>query len=237
MQMAQKFIQTNKVLNKLLSSAGSSQSNILSNSSQLNSTHSASVSSLGAAISNIDEFEKLERKHFDKVYKLAEKSLKYCQSERMNLTNSPPYIIDILPDICKILSQIYISYENKLHILNNIEYFMVYVFNLISKFEKLIHLFKYAGKRMYEDTSDERKQLIKYSLIFSHILTELKSLFPNNIYDGQNFRIAKADAAEFWKANFGTRCVAFSDTIFCFVLAIISLIIKTGSSYRGTNSI
>jgi E3 ubiquitin-protein ligase CBL len=206
--MAQKFIQTNKVLNKLLSGNSSTSQNSqqagASQQVQVNS-NSTSALSLASMLNSPNDFEKLERKHFDKVYKLADKSLKYCQSEKMNLTNSPPYIIDILPDICQILNGIYNSYDNKLHILNDIEYFMVYIFNLISKFEKLIHLFKQAGKRMYEDTSDERKQLIKYSLIFSHILTEIKSLFPNNIYDGQNFRIAKSDAAEFWKNNFNNR--------------------------------
>lgn len=148
---------------------------------------------------------KIEKKHFDKVKKLADKLLKHCQSERMNLINSPPYIIDILPDICHVFDTIYVVYENKLHLLNDLDYFCVLIKNCIEKFQELIDLFKLAGKKMYEENSVERQKLVKYTLTYSHMLAEMKSIFPKDVYEGQSFRIAKKDAADFWKTNFGDR--------------------------------
>jgi E3 ubiquitin-protein ligase CBL len=79
--------------------------------------------------------------------------------------------------------------------------------NCLDKLQQLADLFKIAGKRMYEETSLERQQLVKYTLTFSHILAEIKSLFPKDVYEGQNFRIAKKDAADFWRFNFGDRII------------------------------
>lgn len=150
---------------------------------------------------------KLEKKMFDKLNKLADKLLKYCQSEHMRLINSPPYIIDILPDICQIFNTVYFVYENKLAQLNEIDYFCVLIQNCTSKFQELIELFKMAGKRMYEETSVERQKFVKYTLTYSHILAEMKSMFPKDTYEGESFRIAKRDAADFWKMNFGDRVI------------------------------
>lgn len=144
---------------------------------------------------------------FDKVNKLADKLLKYCQSEQMHLINSPPYIIDILPDMCQIFNTIYFMYENKLGQLNEIDYFCVLMSNCLEKFQELVDLFKTVGKRMYEETSAERQKLVKYTLTYSHILAEMKCMFPKDVYKGESFRIAKKDAAEFWKTNFGDRVI------------------------------
>jgi E3 ubiquitin-protein ligase CBL len=150
---------------------------------------------------------KVDKKHFDKVNKLSEKLLKLCQAERMNLINSPPYIIDILPDLCQAFNTIYFVYETKLNVLNEIDYFCLLIKNCLEKFQIVLDLFKVAGKRMYEETSAERQQLTKHTLTFSHILAEIKSLFPRDLYEGQNFRIAKRDAADFWKTCFGDRII------------------------------
>ena len=150
---------------------------------------------------------KIEKKHFDKINKLAEKLLKYCQSDRMNLINSPPYIIDILPDICQVFNTIYFVYEHKLHLLNDLEYFCIVIKNCLDKFQELVDLFKQAGKRMYEESSAERQKLVKHTLTYSHILAEIKSIFPKDVYEGRNFRIAKKDAEEFWKSNFNDRII------------------------------
>lgn len=150
---------------------------------------------------------KLDKKMFDKVNKLADKLLKYCQSEHMHLINSPPYIIDILPDICQIVNTVAFVYENKMTQLNEIDYFCVLMRNTLEKFQELVDLFKSAGKRMYEETSVERQKLVKYTLTYSHMLAEMKCMFPKDIYEGETFRIAKKDAADFWKANFGERVI------------------------------
>lgn len=50
-----------------------------------------------------------------------------------------------------------------------------------------------------------RRNLTKLSLIFSHMLAELKAIFPSGLFQGDNFRITKADAAEFWRRAFGDK--------------------------------
>lgn len=205
------------------SSSSSSQNNMpLTHSEEANFNTRSSLNSLashatGAFDSNSSDFArnathitnliKVEKKQFDKVNKLAEKILKYCRSDKMNLINSPPYIIDILPDVCHVFNTIYFVYEDKLHILNNIEYFCIILKNTLEKFQETIDLFKEAGKKMYEENGKERQKLVKQTLTFSHMLAEIKSIFPKDLYEGQNFRIAKKDAEEFWKNNFDDRIV------------------------------
>ena len=172
-----------------------------------NNNSTTSVPSSNNLIMASSEFEKVDKKLFDKMNKSIDKVVRLCQQERLNLINSPPYIIDILPDIYSHLSHIAGSYENKMHILNEIDYFVIFMSNLYNKCDKVNKLFREAGKRMFEETSNDRKELIKYSLTFSHLLAELRSLFPSFVYEGLNFRIAKADAAEFWKNNFNEKLV------------------------------
>lgn len=50
-----------------------------------------------------------------------------------------------------------------------------------------------------------RRNLTKLSLIFSHMLAELKGIFPSGLFQGDAFRITKADAAEFWRRAFGEK--------------------------------
>ena len=45
------------------------------------------------------------------------------------------------------------------------------------------------------------------ALVFSHMLAELKALFPNHRFIGDKFRITKRDAEAFWKEAFGQRQV------------------------------
>ena len=55
-----------------------------------------------------------------------DKVVKLCQSPKLNLKNSPPFILDILPDTYQHLRLIYSKYEqDKLDVLNNNEYFKV----------------------------------------------------------------------------------------------------------------
>ena len=41
------------------------------------------------------------------------------------------------------------------------------------------------------------------------MLAELKAIFPNGLFQGDNFRITKADAAEFWRRAFGDKWAQF----------------------------
>jgi len=68
-------------------------------------------------------------------------------------------------------------------------------------------LFKDHRDKMYDEQSPCRRSLVKLSLVFSHMLAELKALFPGGIYCGDSYRITKNDAAEWWKKSFGHKYV------------------------------
>ena len=68
----------------------------------------------------------INRKSIEKTWKLMDKVVKLCQSPKLNLKNSPPFILDILPDTYQHLRLIYSQYEqDKLDVLNSNEYFKV----------------------------------------------------------------------------------------------------------------
>lgn len=125
----------------------------------------------------------------------------------MQLKNSPPYILDILPDTYQHLRLIYTKHEDNVHVLNDNEYFRIFIENLIRKCKQCIKLFKDSKDRMFEEGSTHRRNLTKLSLVFSHMLSELKAIYPNGVFAGDSFRITKSDAAEFWKNSFGERTI------------------------------
>ncbi|XP_066992387.2 E3 ubiquitin-protein ligase CBL-B-B isoform X2 [Anabrus simplex] len=144
-----------------------------------------------------------DKRTLDKTWKLMDKVVKLCQHQKMNLKNSPPFILDILPDTYQRLRLIYSKYEDKMIVLHNNEHFSVFIVNLIKKCKQAIKLFKEGKEKMFDENSHYRRNLTKLSLVFSHMLSELKAIFPNGTFAGDQFRITKSDAAEFWKNNFG----------------------------------
>jgi len=70
-----------------------------------------------------------------------------------------------------------------------------------------VQLFKDHRDKMYDEQSPCRRSLVKLSLVFSHMLAELKALFPGGLYSGDSYRITKNDAAEWWKKSFGHKYV------------------------------
>ncbi|XP_068974320.1 E3 ubiquitin-protein ligase CBL-B isoform X2 [Bombus flavifrons] len=144
-----------------------------------------------------------DKRMLDKTWKLMDKVVKLCQHQRMNLKNSPPFILDILPDTYQRLRLIYSKYEDRMQVLHSNEHFCVFINNLMRKCKQAIKLFKEGKERMFDETSHYRRNLTKLSLVFSHMLSELKAIFPNGVFAGHKFRITKADAAEFWKESFG----------------------------------
>ena len=145
----------------------------------------------------------VDKKSFDRAWKLIEKVGKLCQSPKLNLKNSPPFMLDILPDTFQHLKLIYQNYEDKLNVLNESEYFKIYLENLDCKCKLVVKLFKESRDRIFDERDNSRRKLTKLSLIFSHMLADLKSMFPNGIYIGSKFKITKTDAAEFWNKAFG----------------------------------
>ena len=147
----------------------------------------------------------IDRRTIEKSWKLMDKVVKLCQHHKMNLKNSPPFILDILPDTYQHLRLVHAKYEDRLYLLNDCEYFRIFVENLINKCKKTIKLFKDGKERMFDEVSHYRRNLTKLSLVFSHMLAELKAIFPNGTFSGDTFRITKSDAADWWKRYFGDR--------------------------------
>lgn len=52
-----------------------------------------------------------------------------------------------------------------------------------------------------------RRNLTKLSLLFSHMLWELKAMFPGGCFQGDTYRVTKTEAEEFWRQSFGNECV------------------------------
>uniref|UniRef100_A0A915IUB7 E3 ubiquitin-protein ligase CBL n=1 Tax=Romanomermis culicivorax TaxID=13658 RepID=A0A915IUB7_ROMCU len=160
----------------------------------------------------------VDRKMMEKTWKLMDQVVKLCQQPRLNLKNSPPFILDILPDTYQLLRLIY-SKDEQLHTgssgggtanqTSNREnvYFRIFINNLMRKCKSTIHLFKVSKELMFEDQSHGRRNLTKCSLVFSHMLAELKSQYPNGAFVGEGFRITKKDAADFWRRNFGVKTI------------------------------
>ncbi|CAG9799818.1 unnamed protein product [Chironomus riparius] len=144
-----------------------------------------------------------DKKTLEKTWKLMDKVVKLCQQSKMNLKNSPPFILDILPDTYQRLHLIYSKYEDQMHVLHANEHFTVFINNLMRKCKQAIKLFKEGKMQMFDENSHYRRNLTKLSLVFSHMLSELKAIFPNGTFAGDQFRITKSDAAEFWKTRFG----------------------------------
>ena len=165
--------------------------------SKISDTFSSAVSSTARTV--------VDKKTFDRAWKNLDKVSRHCRDTKLNLKNSPPFMLDILPDTHQHLKLILQHYEYKLHILNECDYFKIYVDNLDRKCKQVVKLFKDNGQRIFDEKDNSRRKLTKLSLIFSHMLTDLKAIFPNGVYIGSNFKITKADAAEFWNTSFGTR--------------------------------
>ncbi|XP_020796736.2 E3 ubiquitin-protein ligase CBL-like [Boleophthalmus pectinirostris] len=149
----------------------------------------------------------VDKKMVEKCWKLMDKVVRLCQNPKVALKNSPPYILDLLPDTYQHLRTVLSRYEGKMDALGDNEYFRVFMDNLTNKTKQTMGLFKEAKERMYEENSQPRRNLTKLSLIFSHMLAELKAIFPNGLFQGDNFRITKADAAEFWRRSFGDKTI------------------------------
>ncbi|XP_043927920.1 E3 ubiquitin-protein ligase CBL-B [Protopterus annectens] len=150
-----------------------------------------------------------DRRTVEKTWKLMDKVVRLCQNPKLLLKNSPPYILDILPDTYQHLRLILGKYEENQKIiqLSENEYFKIYIDNLMKKSKRAIRLFKEGKERMYEEQSQERRNLTKLSLIFSHMLAEIKAVFHNGEFHGDTFRITKADAAEYWRKYFGEKTI------------------------------
>ena len=146
----------------------------------------------------------IQKRTIDKTYSMMDKVVKLCQHRKMNLKNSPPFLLDILPDTYTHLKGICNKYSD-LEVLNGNEYFRVFIENLMKKCKQAEKYFHDGKEQMYDENSVCRRNLTKLSLVFSHMLLELRAIFPDYKFSGDQYRITKSDAAEFWRTSFGDR--------------------------------
>uniref|UniRef100_A0A8I5T8I4 E3 ubiquitin-protein ligase CBL n=1 Tax=Pongo abelii TaxID=9601 RepID=A0A8I5T8I4_PONAB len=98
-----------------------------------------------------------DRRTVEKTWKLMDKVVRLCQNPKLQLKNSPPYILDILPDTYQHLRLILSKYDDnqKLAQLSENEYFKIYIDSLMKKSKRAIRLFKEGKERMYEEQSQD----------------------------------------------------------------------------------
>lgn len=162
---------------------------------------------LGKLMASKQAKPSIDKKTIEKAWKLMDQVVSLCTNRRLNLKNSPPFILDILPDTYQHLRSIFKRYEDGISFLNENEYFKVFMENLMAKCRQTKRLFKEAREKIFDETSTSRRGLTKISLIFSHMLAELKAMFPGGVYAGDTYKVTKHKAAEFWTSSFSTRCV------------------------------
>lgn len=142
----------------------------------------------------------------EKTWKLMDKVVSRCQDSRMNLHNSPPYILEILPETFKHLKLIHAKYDSSHNYPDDDNgYSQVFLRNLQNRCKQTLKLFKDAKEEMFDEESDYRHKLTRNTLVFNHILSELKAIFPDGLFVGDKYLITKKETAgEFWKNSFGS---------------------------------
>lgn len=142
----------------------------------------------------------------EKTWKLMDKVVNRCQDPRMNLPNAPPYILDILPETFTQLKLIHAKYDSSLSYPEDDNgYSQVFLRNLQNRCKQTLKLFKDAKEEIFDEESDYRHKLTRHTLVFNHILSELKAIFPDGQFIGEKYLITKKETAgEFWKSSFGS---------------------------------
>lgn len=146
------------------------------------------------------------KRSLEKTWKLMDKVVKCCQKPRMNLNNSPPFILEILPETYQHLKLIHTKYETARSFpQNDNDYSNVFLENLQNRCKQTLKLFKDAKEEMFNEDSDYRHKLTRNTLVFNHILSELRAIFPGGRFIGEKYLITKKESAgEFWKNSFGS---------------------------------
>jgi len=142
---------------------------------------------------------------FKKITDRMDGIMKACQ-KITNLNNSPPYILDILPDIHTHIRKIVNEHGGRMEKLNENDFFQTFIANLSEKCKTLLKVLRAAKGQLHNGNSAARRELIRMSLVFSHMLAELKAIYPNGQY-GHSYKITKVDAAEFWRVTFGPQMI------------------------------
>ncbi|XP_044064695.1 E3 ubiquitin-protein ligase CBL-C isoform X2 [Siniperca chuatsi] len=154
-----------------------------------------------------------DRRLVDKVLKRLDKLHDLSTNPRLGLRNSPPYLPDLVSETTMLLTQVWEPYGvsrpagGQLPRGDEAKYLRVHVRNLLDKTDRAMLLFKEGREKIFEETSSYRRNLTKLSLLFSHMLWELKAMFPGGSFQGDSYRVTKTEADEFWRHSFGSKCI------------------------------
>ncbi|XP_008302155.1 E3 ubiquitin-protein ligase CBL-C isoform X2 [Stegastes partitus] len=154
-----------------------------------------------------------DRRLVEKTLKRLDKLHELCANPRLGLRNSPPYLPEIISETSSLLTLVWEPYQGtkagggKVPGEDEVKYLRVHVKNLLDKTDRAVLLFKEGREKIFEETSSYRRNLTKLSLLFSHMLWELKAMFPEGCFQGSTYRVTKTEAAEFWKHSFGSECI------------------------------
>lgn len=136
-----------------------------------------------------------------------------CTDPRLDLKISPPYLPDLVSETTALLLQVWEPYRDPRAAASQTprgdeaRYLRIHTRNLLDKTDKALLLFKKGKERIFEETSGCRKNLTKLTLLFSHMLWELKALCHDGGFHGDAFRVTKSEAEDFWRRSFGTKCI------------------------------
>ncbi|XP_051574651.1 E3 ubiquitin-protein ligase CBL-like isoform X2 [Myxocyprinus asiaticus] len=151
-----------------------------------------------------------DRKLLDKVLKRLDKLHKLCTDPSLGLKNSPPYLPELLSETAVHLTEVWAPYRGTMMAVprgDEGEYLRVHIRHLLDKIDRAVLLFKEGREKMFEETSRCRRNLTKLSLLFSHMLYELQTMFPGGRFQGDTYMVTKTEAKDFWRKAFGHKCI------------------------------
>ncbi|XP_041844741.1 E3 ubiquitin-protein ligase CBL-C isoform X2 [Melanotaenia boesemani] len=154
-----------------------------------------------------------DRRLMDKSLKRLDKLHELCTNPVLGLRKSPPYLPDLIRETLTLLTEVWEPYQGfrstggQVTRGDEATYLRVHIRNLLDKTDRAVLLFKDGRERIFDETSSFRKNLTKLSLLFSHMLWELKAMFPGGYFQGDNYKVTKTEADEFWRHSFGNTCI------------------------------
>ncbi|XP_067411422.1 E3 ubiquitin-protein ligase CBL-C isoform X2 [Emydura macquarii macquarii] len=145
------------------------------------------------------------RRSLDKALRGLEKLQRLAEQPGLGLSSSPPCLPHLLPQTRQHLLLIRGQAGASLSRLWEAGYFPVCIGNLQRKVKQASKLFKGDPEGIFQEGSASRRKLTKLSLIFSHMLGELRALTPDGQDQGHQYRPSQPPAEAFWRGTWGAR--------------------------------
>eukprot|EP00039_Didymoeca_costata_P018849 m.335246 g.335246 ORF g.335246 m.335246 type:complete len:498 (-) comp17548_c0_seq1:101-1594(-) len=161
-----------------------------------------------------DADAQIDSKTPTRINKLTTRLIQLTTNKRLNLKNSPPYLQGILIDTQELINKIFKS--NSIEILRENDYLPLALYKVVIQTKKTTRLFRDAGEEMENEKSQYRRELNKFTLVFSHMLAEFRTIFKGGEYRTE-FKIVKQEPRAFWKTYFQNKVVVpWEEFIRCF---------------------